>query len=89
MISGSVHGLKEGPAETEGQDEYIRGHTHEPVTFTQGFSLHIELTKMVTFCYQDFGNTCRRAQDPESTRLLIPRGTLTGNSSVSSALENK
>ena len=45
MISGSVHGLKEGPAETEGQDEYIRGHTHEPVTFTQGFSLNIELTK--------------------------------------------
>lgn len=73
----------------EGQDEYIRGYTLVPVTFTQGFSLHIELTKMVTFCYQDVGNTYSRAQHPASNRLLIPRGTLTGNSSAASALENK
>lgn len=71
MISRSVHGLKEGPAEIEGLDEYMGGHTHVPVTFSQGFSLHSEMTKMVSFSYQDLGNTCRRAQDPASTRLLI------------------
>lgn len=49
-----------------------------PVTLSRGFSLHIELTKKVSFCYQDLRNTCRRAQDPASTKLLMQRGKITG-----------
>lgn len=68
---------------------YQRSHTRTCHLYSGILPEHWTDKKMVTFCYQDIGNTCRRAQDPESTRLLIPRGTLTGNSSVSSALENK
>lgn len=57
---------------------YRGSHTHGPVILSRGSSLHSELTKMVSFCYQDLRNTCRRAQHPASTRLLIQRGKIPG-----------